>query len=87
MDKFIALNGIRFHYLDSGGNKPVFLWLHDLFGTAYSLSGLLEAGLDKYFRVLALTMRGRGQSDKPEEGYSIIEYGRDVISFMDQLGL
>lgn len=87
MDKFITLNDIRFHYLDSGGNKPVFLWLHDLFGTAYSLSGLLEAGLDNYVRVLALTMRGRGQSDKPESGYTMIDYGNDVIAFMDALGL
>lgn len=87
MDKFITLNRIRFHYLDSGGNKPIFLWLHDLFDTAYSLSGLLHAGLNDYLRIIAPTLRGRGQSDKPQEGHSLIDYGRDVIDFMNALGL
>lgn len=87
MDKFVTLNKVRFHYIDTGGNKPVFLWLHGLFGTAYSLAGLLDAGLDNYLRVVGLTMRGHGQSDKPKEEYTLIDYGRDVVDFMDQLGL
>ena len=87
MDKFIPLNDNRIHYLDTGGNKPVVLWLHGLFGTAYSVTGLMRAGLTDHVRVIAPTLRGRGQSDKPTDGYTMLDHASDVVALMDALGL
>lgn len=87
MDKFITLGNIRHHYIDTGGNKSVLLWIHGMFGTAYSVAGLLDAGLADYLRVVALTLQGRGQSEKPQSDYTLIEYGRTINEFMAELGL
>ena len=87
MDKFINLNGNRLHYIDSGGNKPVLLWLHGLAGTAYSFAGIMATGLTDHVRVIAPTLRGRGQSDKPNDGYTMLAHASDIVGLMDILGL
>ena len=37
--------------------------------------------------MLALDLRGRGESDQPESGYSMADHAADVLGLMDQLGL
>ena len=83
-DKFTTVNDIKLHYLDSGGNKPILVWLHGISGTAYSFYGLINEGITKHMRVVAPTMRGRGQSEKPEDGdYSLDAHANDVLAIMD----
>ena len=38
-------------------------------------------------RVLALTLRGHGDSDKPESGYDLSSLAGDVVGFLDALSL
>ena len=87
MDKFITLYENRFHYIDTGGNKPVLLWLHGLFGTAYSFAGIQQTGITEHIRAIVPTLRGRGQSDKPSDGYTLLDHANDIVELMDALGL
>lgn len=81
---FINVNGIRLHYLDWGGNGDVLLFLPGLGNTAYIFDRLARRFVDK-FHVLALTRRGHGDSDYPEEGYDLETLTEDVKQFLDTL--
>jgi pimeloyl-ACP methyl ester carboxylesterase len=85
--RFVSANGIRLYYLDHSGEGPPLLLLPGLTANAHSFDGLIEAGLSRWFRVLALDLRGRGKSDKPDSGYSMAEHAADVVALMDALEL
>ncbi len=84
-DAFTTLNGLTFHYLTFSGEGPVLLLLHGLSANAHAFDGLIAAGLDKIATIITVDLRGRGQSDKPETGYSIAEQARDIIALLDQM--
>lgn len=48
---------------------------------------LLAAALAPEFRVMAMDLRGRGQSEKPAEGYSLDHHLRDINCLLDDLQL
>ena len=58
-----------------------------LTNNAHSFGGLIHAGLNKTRRVLALDLRGRGLSDKPDTGYGMADHAADVVGLLDALGL
>ncbi|GAB3395334.1 alpha/beta fold hydrolase [Azotobacter armeniacus] len=87
MDRFIQANAIRLHCLDHpGGDLPLVL-MPGLTANAHAFDGLVKAGLSPALRVLALDLRGRGLSDKPDSGYSMAEHAADVLGLLDALGL
>ncbi|MFN8530704.1 MAG: alpha/beta hydrolase [Anaerolineae bacterium] len=88
-DHFVETNGIRLHYVDynpSGGTTgdPLIL-LHGLTANAASFGGLIRAGLADSMRVIAVDLRGRGLSDKPETGYGVDDHAKDILGLMDAL--
>ena len=87
MDRFVTTNGITIHYLEHPGDGPTLILLPGLTANAHSFGGLVDAGLAPTLRVLALDLRGRGLSDKPDGAYSIPDHAADVIGLMDALGL
>ncbi len=87
MDKFVDVNGLTLHYVDWGGDGPPLILMPGLTANARSFDGLMDAGLGEHFRVLAVDLRGRGQSGKPETGYSMADHAADIIGLMDALGL
>jgi pimeloyl-ACP methyl ester carboxylesterase len=87
MDGFVEANGIRIHYLDHGGDGPDLVLAPGLTANAHSFDGLVHAGLTDVARVLALDMRGRGESDAPASGYAIEDHANDVLGLLDALGL
>jgi pimeloyl-ACP methyl ester carboxylesterase len=38
-------------------------------------------------RLIAYDLRGRGESDKPEKGYSLAHHGQDLLGLLDHFGL
>jgi pimeloyl-ACP methyl ester carboxylesterase len=48
---------------------------------------VLASTLSPKHRVLAMDLRGRGGSDKPESGYSLERHIEDIRSLMDDLGI
>jgi pimeloyl-ACP methyl ester carboxylesterase len=89
MDQFIQVNNIRLHYLDHNTNHqsggPILILLPGLTANAHCFDGLIQAGLSRRLRVLALDLRGRGLSDKPSLGYSMADHTADVIALLDAL--
>lgn len=86
-DGYVETNGIRLHYLDYGGEGPIFMLFPGLNASGIFFGGLVHAGLSPTLRVLAVDLRGRGLSDAPESGYSMGEHGRDIIGMLDALDL
>lgn len=85
MGKFVHTNDIQLHYLDHPGEAPTIVLLHGLSANAHSFAGLVQAGLPN--RLLAVDLRGRGQSDQPASGYSMADHAADILGLLDALGL
>ena len=73
--RFITVNGVRLHYLDWGGKGDTMLFLHGLGDTAHIYDDLAPKFTNQ-FRVLGLTRRGHGQSEKPEAGMTPLLWWR-----------
>jgi pimeloyl-ACP methyl ester carboxylesterase len=86
-DRYVDTNEIRLHYLDHSGAGPVLVLAPGLTANAHSFGGLMRAGLGDVARVLALDMRGRGESDAPATGYRMEDHARDVLGLLDALEL
>ena len=87
MAAFARANNIQIHYLDYAGADPPLVLMPGLTNNAHSFGGLIHAGLNKARRVLALDLRGRGLSDKPDIGYGMDDHAADVVSLLNALGL
>ena len=85
--RYVQTNGIRLHYLEQGAHGPTLVLMHGLTANAQSFDGLLAAGLADRMRVLALDLRGRGESDQPENAYTLPDHAADVIGVLDALGI
>lgn len=79
---YYVVDGVRLHYLDWGGTGDVVLIITGTGDTAYAYEKFAPRFTDQ-FRVIALTRRGYGKSDKPESGYDIPTLSQDVLGFMD----
>ncbi len=84
----VTLNGLRFSFLDWGGeNLPTMLFLHGGGLNAHTWD-LCCASLRSTFRCVALDQRGHGDSDwSPNADYSITSQRQDVKAFVEHLGL
>ena len=85
--KIIQTNGINLHYLDSETAGQTVILMHGLTANAHAFDGLLKEGLGKKYRIISVDLRGRGQSDKPKEGYTMKDHAQDILGLMDVLGL
>ena len=87
-DAFITVDGRRVHYLDWGGagNQP-FIMLHGIARTAHSFDHIAPHFAADY-RVLAVDLRGHGDSDwHPDGAYLVEDYVTDIEALVDQLQL
>ena len=78
---FVTANGVKLHYLDWGGTGEAILLLHGLGDTAHIFDDLAPRFTDR-FRVLGLTRRGHGRSDKPDAGYDTATLVEDIHKFL-----
>src|SRR5580658_7381599 len=87
-DRFITVNGLKLHYLDWGNeNKPPFIMLHGISRVAHQFDHLVPYFKDDY-HVMAIDMRGHGDSEwSPEGAYLVEDYVKDLEAFVDKLGL
>ncbi|XP_043965283.1 bifunctional epoxide hydrolase 2 isoform X2 [Gambusia affinis] len=86
---YVALRpGVRTHYVEMGCGPPVLLchgFPESWYSWRYQIPALAAAG----FRVLALDMKGYGESTAPPdiEEYSQEKLCKDLISFMDKMSI
>ncbi|MDY6907239.1 MAG: alpha/beta hydrolase [Chloroflexota bacterium] len=87
-DRYVQVNGLKFHYLDWGGDgMPPMVLLHGFTTLAWAWHQFAPAFADSY-RVLALDQRGHGDSEWPQGGdYTTEDHMTDIAGFVDALGL
>ena len=68
-----------------GSGKPI-LCIHGITANCRCWDTLSEV-LAPEFQVIAMDLRGRGQSDKPSQGYSLEYHLKDINCLLDDLGL
>ncbi len=83
---FVHANGIRLHYLDWGGRGETILLLSGM-GITPHIYDDLAPQLKMNFHVLGLTRRGLRPSDVPATGYDNANLVRDIVGFLDALGI
>jgi pimeloyl-ACP methyl ester carboxylesterase len=80
--RFANVGRLRLHYLDWGGQGNVLLFLPGLGQSAHIFDGLAPH-FTSHHRVLGLTLRGQGKSDRPESGYDTATLVDDLQGFLD----
>jgi pimeloyl-ACP methyl ester carboxylesterase len=78
---------VQLHYLDWGGEGETLVFLTPLGGDLHEQFGSLAPQFTDRFRVLGLTRRGQGRSDKPDSGYDPDTLAGDIIGFLDARGI
>ncbi len=88
VDRFITVNGLKLHYLEFGdAARPAIVCIHGLTRSAHDFDALAPHLASRY-RVIALDVRGRGDSDwGPPDQYNIAAYASDLGAMLDQLKL
>jgi pimeloyl-ACP methyl ester carboxylesterase len=85
-DQFVTLDAVRFHYLDWGGDGDPLLLLAGLGCTAHVFAEWAPHLSDR-FRVLALTRRGHGLTDRVHSGHALFDAAEDARRLLDALGI
>ncbi len=85
-DRFVTLNGLRFHYRDWGDpTAPPLVLLHGVTGHARTWDTFAAAMASRY-RVLSLDQRGHGESDWADD-YAPERRVEDLAAFASELSL
>lgn len=85
-DEYIIAGDLTFHYVRWGEQGPPLVCVHGLTANAFCFQALADR-LSQHYRVFAYDLRGRGDSDKPEEGYGIPTHAADLAEIIDALEL
>jgi pimeloyl-ACP methyl ester carboxylesterase len=83
---FVTVNKVKLHYLDWGGKGETILFLHGLGDTAHIYDELAPKFTNQ-FHALAVTRRGHGQSEIPENGYDTATRVEDLRQFLNALNI
>jgi pimeloyl-ACP methyl ester carboxylesterase len=82
----LTRGGVRLHYVDEGAGDPAFIFVH---GWCCNHT-FFQPQFDHFkssHRVVALDLRGCGESDQPQDGYDIPSLTDDVAAVSSHLGL
>ena len=84
----MAANGLRLAYAEWAGQAgaPSVICLPHLTGHKGAFTAL-AARLAPDYHVYALDLRGRGESDRPADGYGFAYHAADILAFAAALGL
>jgi len=78
------VNGIRLHYVIGGQGEPVLL-LNGHPQTWYVWRKIMPALATRY-TVIAVDVRGTGDSEKPQSSYDARNVAEDIYQLVQQLG-
>lgn len=83
----LRIGGMDLHYAAQGRpDGPALILLHGYTDSCRSYEPLMDALSDR-FRIVALSMRGHGDSDRPAGGYDIVTLVDDVVGALDLLNI
>ncbi|HET7010285.1 MAG TPA: alpha/beta hydrolase [Anaerolineales bacterium] len=81
-DGAVRLADVRLAYREWPGEKGPVLCLPGLTGHKGTFNRLAEH-LSPEYHILSIDLRGRGDSDKPEDGYGFAYHTRDLLALAD----
>ncbi|TMA55007.1 MAG: alpha/beta hydrolase [Deltaproteobacteria bacterium] len=82
----IVHKGTKLAYEDRGAGKPAFVFVHG-WTCDRSFFAPQAAHFARRHRVVAVDLRGHGESDKPQGEYPIRAYADDIAYVIEHLGL
>jgi pimeloyl-ACP methyl ester carboxylesterase len=84
--RFVAVNGIRMHYLEWGDAKGVpLVWAHGSGSDGYELRAVAPRLAEAGYRVLAVDYRGHGQTRVKDYDFGIYHIADDLVGLLDSL--
>lgn len=85
-DEFVIADDITLHVLQWGEQGTPVVCVHGLTANAFCFQAIADE-LASDHRVFAYDLRGRGDSDKPETGYSVPIHAADLAELLKELEL
>jgi pimeloyl-ACP methyl ester carboxylesterase len=87
-DRFVTVNGLRIHYLEWGTpDKQPLIMLHGIGRVAHTFDHIAPHFASRY-HVMAVDMRGHGDSEwDPKGAYLVEDYVKDIEAMAQQLRL
>lgn len=85
MAEVVTNDGVRIHYVERGTGRPLLLLGGSSMSTPFYRKQL--DGLSDAYRVIAMDMRGYGESEKPPHGHRLSRHARDVYDLCVALDL
>lgn len=82
---YVNIRGNQLHYLEAGQGKPL-IFFHSTPASAEFYRPQLEHLADRY-QVLAVDLRGHGESAKPRGLYKMSEFLEDYVALFEAFGL
>jgi pimeloyl-ACP methyl ester carboxylesterase len=83
---YVQIDGVRIFYRVHGEGASTILFMHGWGGSSTYFDQTLKyldlAGL----RVITMDLRGHGNSDKPDSGYTDEQFAKDAFAVADNLG-
>lgn len=79
-------DGIQINLAVWEGQSKNILCVHGITANCRSWD-MVATSLAPDFNVMAMDLRGRGMSDKPESGYSLAYHTRDIVAVLDDLAI
>jgi pimeloyl-ACP methyl ester carboxylesterase len=88
VDRFVTVNGLRIHYLEWGSqDRQPLIMLHGIGRVAHTFDHIASHFASRY-HVIAVDMRGHGDSDwDPKGAYLVEDYVKDIEGLAQQLRL
>ena len=78
---------IKLNYIEKGEGEPTIVFIHGWTADHHRWDKMIDFA-SKYFKVVALDLRGHGESTKPEDAeYNINAYTADIIKLLDHLNI
>jgi pimeloyl-ACP methyl ester carboxylesterase len=85
-DEYVIAGDLTFHYVQWGEQGSPIICAHGITANAFCFQPLADE-LSSTHRVISYDLRGRGDSDKPENGYSLSIHAQDLADIIDALEL
>ncbi|MDE0188865.1 MAG: alpha/beta hydrolase, partial [bacterium] len=83
---FTTSDGVRLAYHQLGAGDPPVVFIHGGFGNRTGFT-LQEEYFSPNHRCLAIDLRGRGESDKPDELYTMDKHADELAEWLRHMGL
>src|SRR5438094_517705 len=84
--QFAIVNGVKLHFVEGGEGQRTVVLIPGWPQTWYAWRKIMPDVANMY-HVVALDIRGMGESSRPESGYDTETLANDISALMDQLGI